>query len=150
MAFFARNYPEYLEEAKTIGARDPSKRIVFRSKSRWASADRHLGRLGALPIYLSANGAEGEVEYRAELCDVLLDPVPGSPKAERWLTDVLASTDYEKLWDESVTTLYAIRGCQMLSQPFPITRLIKLSNGEPISADFKYSYAIVRAIDDIK
>jgi hypothetical protein len=37
----------------------------------------------------------------------------------------------------------------MLKAPFPITRLVKLSDGKPISADFGYSYAIVRAVDDL-
>lgn len=150
VAVFSRNHGRYLEEARTKGTRDPRERIVFRAKARWATAERQIGRLGPLPIYLAAIGAAGKVEYVAELCDVLLDPAQGSPEAEGWLADVLPSTVSEGLWDPPASTLYAIRACRMLNQPFPITTLVKLSDGKPISADYGYSYAIVRAIDDLE
>jgi hypothetical protein len=81
---------------------------------------------------------------------VLLDPVPDSPEAKKWLADVLPETASEELWDPPVSTLYAIRGCRKLRQPFPITRLVKLSDRKPISADYGYCYAIVQAIDDVE
>jgi len=81
---------------------------------------------------------------------VLLDPVPGSPEAGRWLARVLPATRAEGLWDPPVSTLYEIRACRLLKQPFPLTKLVKLSDGKPISADYGYSYAIVRAIDDLE
>jgi hypothetical protein len=150
VAVFSRNHGRYLEEAATIGERDPSERIVFRARAKWATAERQIGRLGQLPIYLAAVGAAGEVEYLAELCDVLLDPVPGSPEAKEWLADVLPVTASEGLWDPPVKTLYAIRACRTLKQPLPITRLVKLLDGKPISADYGYSYAIVQAIADLE
>ncbi|MEO5577217.1 MAG: hypothetical protein ABIR67_15300 [Gaiellaceae bacterium] len=150
VAVFSRNHRDYLEEAKTIGARDPSERVVFRAKAKWATAERAIGRLGPIPIYLAAIGAAGQVEYEAKLCEVLLDPVAGSPEADEWLDHVLEATASEGLWDPPVSTLYAICACRTLKQPLPITRLVKLSDGEPISADYGYSYAIVRAIDDLE
>ena len=150
MAVFSRNHPDYLKEAETIGTRDPSERIVFRARAKWATAEREIGRLGALPIYLAAVGGAGQVEYRAELCEVLLDPVEGSPEAAKWLARVLPSTKSEGLWDPPVSTLYAIRDCRRLRHPFPITRLVKLSDEKPISADYGYSYAVVRAIDHLE
>ncbi len=36
-----------------------------------------------------------------------------------------------------------------LAQPFPITRLLRASDGKHISADYGYSYSVVRALDDI-
>ena len=48
-----------------------------------------------------------------------------------------------------VSTLYEIRSCRRLKHPFPFTRLVKLSDGKPISGDYGYSYSIVRAIDDV-
>jgi hypothetical protein len=86
----------------------------------------------------------------AELCDVLLNPVPGTAEAEKWLDDALPSTASEGLWDPPVKTLYAMRACRMLKQPFPITKLVKLSDGKPISADYGYSYSIVRAIHKLQ
>jgi hypothetical protein len=150
VAVFSRNHGVYLEEACEKGTEDPSERIVFRAKAKWATAERQIARLGPLPIYLAPIGGVGNIEYVAELCDVLLDPVPGSPEAEKWLDDVLPSTASEGLWHPPVSTLYAIRACRMLKQPFPMTRLVKLSDGKPISADYGYSYSIVRAVDDLK
>jgi len=147
VAVFSRNHRHYLEEAAT---RDSSAPIVFRAAARWATAEREISKLGALPIYLAAVGAAGQVEYAAALCGVLLDPVEGSSEAEKWLARVLSSTASEGLWDQSVKTLYAMRACRMLKQPFPITRLVKLADGKPISADYGYSYAIVRPIDDLE
>jgi hypothetical protein len=43
-----------------------------------------------------------------------------------------------------------MRARRMPKQSFPITRLVKLSDGEPIAAEYGYSYAVVRAIDDLK
>jgi hypothetical protein len=149
VAVFSRNHRMYLDEAVTIGTRDPSVSIVFRARARWRTAEREIGRLGALPIYLAAVGAEGQVEYAAELSEVLLDPVEGSPEAAKWLARVLPATASEGLWDPPVRTLYAMRACRLLGQPFPITRLVKMKDGKPISPDFGYSYAIVRAIDDL-
>ena len=148
-AVFSRNHRVYLDEAATIGERDPSLPIVFRARKRWATAERETARRGALPIYLAAVGAEGQVEYAAELSEVLINPVEGSPEAARWLARVLPATAAEGLWDPPARTLYTMRACRKLGQPFPITRLVKLSDGKPISADFGYSYAIVRAIDDL-
>jgi hypothetical protein len=47
VAVFSRNHRSYLEEATT---RDPSAPIVFRARAKWATAEREIGRLGALPI----------------------------------------------------------------------------------------------------
>jgi hypothetical protein len=149
VAVFSRNHGQYLEEACKKGAKDQGERIVFRARAKWATAERQIGKLGPLPIYLAAIGATGNVEYVSELCDVLLDPVPGSPEAKKWLNDVLLSTQEEDLWNPPAKTLFAIRACRKLKQPFPFTRLVKLSDGRPISANFHYSYAVVRAIDDL-
>lgn len=149
MAVFGRNHREYLEEATMIGTRDPSAPIVFRAQAKWATAEREIGRRGALPIYLAAVGGAGQVEYVAELSAVLLDPVEGTPEVDKWLARVLPSTRSEGLWDPPVSTLYEMRACRTLKHPFPLTRLVKLSDGKPISADYGYSYAIVRALDDL-
>lgn len=147
MAVFSRNHREYLDDAATT---DPSTPIVFRAQKRWTTVELEIGRRGVLPIYLSAVGAAGQVEYEAELCNVLLDPIAGSPEADEWLARVLPSTASEGLWDPPARTLYEMRACRRLKEPFPLTRLVKLSDGKPISADYGYSYVVVRAIDDLE
>jgi hypothetical protein len=152
VAIFSRNHREYLEEAATIGAREQSAPVVFRARANWVTAEREIGRLGPLPIYFAPIGGAGQVEYVAELSDVLLDPVEGTQETDEWLDRALRTTGSEGLWGEPgerpVSTLYEIRSCRRLKHPFPFTRLVKLSDGKPISADYGYSYSIVRAIDD--
>jgi hypothetical protein len=149
VAVFSRNHRAYLDEAVRIGAQSPNDEIVFRARAKWATADKAVSRSGVIPIYYSAVGSEGQVEYAAELCGVLINPVEGSPEESRWLSRVLPATASEGLWNPPARTLYEIRNCRALAQPFPITRLAKASDGKPISADYGYSYCVVRAVDDI-
>jgi hypothetical protein len=145
IAVFTRNHRRYLDKAVAISARNPTEMIVFRARTRWATALRELAAGGAMPIYMSRIGSEGMVEYVADLCDGELDPSPGDRRTETLLAQVLADTKEEGLWEEygGVGTLYAIRACRRLEEPFPITSLVKVSNGKPISADYGYSYSIV-------
>jgi hypothetical protein len=146
VAVFSRNHREYLDEATAVAKRDPSKRIVFRSRDGWATAGREVARVGPVAIYFSAAGAEGQVEYAAELCGVLRGPLKGSPETEKWLSQALPSTLAEGLWEPPAATLYAIRNCRKLRHPFPMTRLIKVSDQKPISPNYGYSYSVVRAL----
>jgi hypothetical protein len=148
VAVFTRNHRNYLEEAAKISAQDPRKLIVFRARSKWVTALREIPAGGSLPIYMAAIGGAGEVEYEAELCDGQTEPSRGDRKTEALLDLVLKSTKDEGLWEKygkTVETLYAIRACRRRSEPFPITSLVKFSDGRPISADYGYSYAIVRS-----
>ena len=120
---------------------------MFRAASKWVAAVREIPAGGSLPIYMAAIGGAGKVEYEAELCGGQIGPRRGDPNAEALLAMVLKSTKDEGLWEKSekaVRTLYAIRACRKRSKPFAITSLVKLSDGKPISADYGYSYAIVR------
>jgi hypothetical protein len=64
------------------------------------------------------------------------------------LERILESTKDEGLWEidgkPTLQTLYAITACRKLARPFPMTSLLKVSDGKPISADYGYSYTIVR------
>lgn len=150
VAVFARNHRSYLDEATKISARDPRATITFRARSTWATAERAMPLGGSLPIYMAAVGGAGQVEYEAELCRVQLDPQWGVPETEALLGDELPMTKAsgEGLWEEggkpTVRTLYAIRACRKLRTPFPMTSLTKLRDGKPISADYGYSYCVVR------
>ena len=147
IAVFTRNHRKYLEEAADVSARDPNRIIVFRARSKWVTALRAIPVGASLPIYMGAIGGTGEVEYEAELCDGQIGPRRGDSKTETLLASVLKSTAEEGLWEKNgkaAETLYAIRACRRRSRPFPITSLVKVSDGQPISPDYGYSYAIVR------
>jgi hypothetical protein len=141
LAVFSRNHRPYLEEA---AARSPKTPTVFRARATWATAERAVARFGVLPIYFAPVGAEGQVEYVADLCGVLLNPVERSQEAAKWLSRVRPATASEGLWDPPVETLYEIRACRVLAKPFPMTKLVKASDGKPISPNYGYSYSVVR------
>lgn len=57
----------------------------------------------------------------------------------------------EGLWETTrtkgrVRTLYAITDCKRLNRPFPIARLVKISDGAPLSSGYRYSYSVVRPV----
>jgi len=92
------------------------------------------------------------VEYEAELVRVHLNPHRGDPPTEELLDFCLKSTKEKKeesLWEKegkpTVKTLYAIRGCRNLAEPFPFTHLIKISDEMPIDENYHRGYTIVHA-----
>jgi len=145
-AIFARNHRHYLDEAVEVAKSDPGRLITFRSATRWASAHEALELQPALDIYFAVVGAGPQVEYQASLVRVLLDPKYDDDETETLLRLSLQSTAQEGLWeqyDQRVETLYAIKACRQLDEPFSITSLVKLSNQSPISGNYGYSYSVV-------
>ena len=76
------------------------------------------------------------VEYVADLYDVLLEPQRGQPLTEELLKLTTKSTAGESLWKHykgpHVQTLYVVSDVRKLKQPFPMTKLVKISDNEPI------------------
>lgn len=143
-AVFARNHREYMDYAVQVGKLDPRSQVTFRSQQPWSGAEKLLKMHDDLPIYFGVVGGAQEVLYKAFLRQVLLNPIPGDEKTNQFLQVVPPSTVNEGLWDGKVKTLYTISGCHLLESSFPITSLIKLSDGEPIAPNFKYSYSLVK------
>ena len=132
-AVFARNHRVHLDEAVAVCVVDPSRQVTFRASTTWASAERAVVGGPPVPIYIAAVGGPGTIEYVAELCDLQTQSHRGDPKTERLLKLWTNSTKDEGLWekyDKRVRTLY-------------ISRLVKAADGKPLSAGFKYSYALV-------
>ncbi len=145
-AVFARNHRRHLDEAVALCRADLNRQITFRASSTWASAARAVANGTAVPIYIAAVGSPGAVGYVAELIEVQTHPHRGDPTTERLLKWYTNSTKDEGLWekyDKRVETLYTIRKCRRLQRPFPMSRLVKASDGTVMSADFRYSYALV-------
>lgn len=148
IAIFSRNHREYVDEAVAISSADPQTRIVFRAKTTWVSAMLALAAKRPRPLYIAPIGGAGFVEYIAELHDVLLNPQRGKPDTEKLLHMALSSTREEELWEDEhhvpqCKTLYAISHCRRLEHPFPLTYLVKIADGKPISKDYGYSYSVV-------
>jgi hypothetical protein len=150
LAVFTRNHQIYLDEAVRRSAQDPQATTTFRARSPWVKAHRELPLGGSLPIYMAVIDGGGQVEYEGELCHVQLDPRRGAPETEALLENEpsLTKAESEGLWERAgkpmVRTLYAVRNCRRLARSFPMTSLVKLSDGKPISADYQRAYVVVR------
>jgi len=135
-----------LEEATDVAQSDPTRLITFRSSGHWTSAVKALGTYNTIPIYFAVIQEGVQIAFEADLVSVYLNPDPEDPATERVLGFSLPSTADEGLWenyDSPVRSLYMIKRCRKLPQPFPMMKLVKVSNDEPIASNFGYSYAIV-------
>ncbi len=151
IAIFARNHRKYLDSAARRNAHEPERFTTFRASTLWKSA-HHANQLhGTLEIYLSAIGGEKLVEYKAMLHRVKLHPAQGENDTETLLAFELDETKGEGLWEKygaKVDTLYVLTHCIRLREPFPMTRLVKISDDKPISEDYGYSYCLVYSHQD--
>jgi len=144
LAVFSRNHAHYLKEASRL-KRD--QRVTFRSKVRWVSVAAAVNRSGApRQIYFCEIDRGSQVRYQADLVQVQVDPSRKSAVTIALLKHVLKSTKPEKLWDDSVQTLYVISNCRKLKKPFPQTRLRRQDSNRPLSKDYIRSYALVHEL----
>ncbi len=151
IAVFARNHSEYLKEAVSLCQADASRRVTLRAANKWKAAADAVSAGSSIPIYFSAIGSDGVVEYAAELTDVQIYPSRGDQTTEALLALCGTLTVSEGLWEGSksgkrVTTLFAISGCRRLVLPVPLTALIKISDGTPISASYSRAYVLVEPL----
>ncbi len=140
IAVFARNWPDYLEEAVALTGRSRDTRRTYQSKQRWVSAAAALSTVGPRVIYFAEIEGDSEITHIAELVEVLVDPTPRSRATRRLLAD-RGLTKGEPLWGK---TLYAIRSCWPLDKPFSMSKLRLASDGQRLSRDYRYSYALVK------
>ncbi len=146
VAVFARNHRHYLDEAISRNTARPERFTTFRSSRRWAGAHTANVEHGTLTIYFAPVGGDKGIEYTAILHQVHLDPAVDDPITQEVLACELESTRAEGLWEQlgqKVQTLYTISHCERIDRPFPITELIKASDGTPISQKYGYSYSLV-------
>lgn len=150
VAVFVRNHVHYLERACQISAEDPSRPVTFRSSKKWAAAKKALDEQVVVRAYLSPTGGDGQVTFSAMIKNIVLDPRKGDADTDRALANQLPETVNEDLWaqdDGPVKTLYEVSHCKRLSSPFPMTQLLKRSDGKPISENYGYSYVPVHRLE---
>lgn len=147
IAVFARNHLQYLEFAAAVAESDAERWVTFRSKKSWAGAGKALLKQGRVAVFFAVVG-EQTVQFKANLQEVLLQPRAEDQSAQRLLRLAPPATEREGLWGNEVETLYAISGCFRLESPFPLSRLLKASDHSPLSADFRYSYALADEVLD--
>jgi len=134
---FARNHIKYLNRAC-------GKRALFRSQRRWVGARELLAADGAASIYLCPIPGDGLIHFAGKLVAVEIDPSEASMSAllEKTKARNVAPKE-EALWNGACQTLYVVE-IEPLTEPFPMTELVKLNDGQPLSADYGYSYSLVR------
>lgn len=145
VAVFTRNHPQHLERAARMTAGDA---VVFRSRVRWASAEEAVEKQGRVEVYIAPMDGANEVQYVASLVRVFLDPSATDPEVADYLDANPAANPGEEVWENTgvpAQTLYVLRSCRRLPLAVPVSDLIK-RDGEPISPDYAYSYAIVREL----
>lgn len=150
LGVFTRNHGRYMEEAFEISRHDPSRLVTFRARTEWASALSALD--GGRPViaYIAVVDQGPSIRYIARLGRVILKPRIGQPETDHLLDLCAPSASKEKegLWNDgskSVQTLYAISHVGEAAEPFPMTALHKVSDDQPISPDYGYSYTVVHA-----
>lgn len=146
VAVFARNHSPYLKAAALRNKNRPEQFTTFRASSKWTAALHANQAHGAIRIYFAVIGAGTNVEYEALIHRIKLNPRKGERETEDLLRFELEETKGEGLWEnhtKKVNTLYVITHCRRLASPFPMMWLIKVSDDEPISQDYGYSYSLV-------
>lgn len=138
-AIFTRNYRQHIA---TIGDRG-----VFRSSMRWARPERALKKGDIVDVYIAPVDGNGEIEFRARLTNVKLEPSRNDPDVIEMLKNTPSSTEGEGLWEGDVATLYELTDIQKVEPSFHFTQLRKLDGGDNIDPDYSRSYCIVQAID---
>lgn len=143
---FTRNHHKYLHEATALSSADPALLITFRSSVAWSRAAAALENHSTIPVYFAVIGHGPEVRYTADLVLIGLNPRQTDLDTERLLHRALPSTKGERLWEDQasrVRTLYVIKRCRRTAHSFPMTQLVKVSDGAPISSKYGYSYSVV-------
>jgi hypothetical protein len=148
LAVFTRNHQRHLDEALRVSSGEPDRLIPFRGVSRWSSAAQALQKHCPIDIYFAVVDSGSLVRYAAKLQRVIVDPQRGQAETEQLLNLSTSTTRDEGLWENTgkpAGTLYAINRLERIPQAFPMTELIKVSDDQPISADYGYSYTLVYA-----
>jgi hypothetical protein len=145
-AVFTRNHIEHLRRAAQISAAYPTALVVFRSQVRWSGAREALAEQGSVTLYIATVGGGDWVEYIGELVELHLDPKDSDPRVAELLRAPSATNSNEGLWGYAggVQSLYVMRRCQLLDNPFRMSELVKVKDGIPPSPDYGYSYSLVR------
>jgi hypothetical protein len=147
LAVFTRNHERHLDEAFRVSSAEPDRLIPFRGVSRWSSAAQAIQHR-PIDIYFAVVDAGPLVQYAAKLQRVIVDPQRGQPETEQLLDLSTSTTRDEGIWETTgkpAGTLYAINHLERVPQPFSMTELTKVSDDQPISPDYGYSYTLVYA-----
>lgn len=138
LAVLTRNYRVYLDQAIQVGGP-----VTFCSNMRWTSAYAVLTAGRPVIVYIVPEGGTGQVEYEGRIETILLVPFTDSVTLENLLVKSMDAAARAGLESGSIETIYSIVGLRKLTEPFPQTKLLKISDGKPVSEKYIRSYCLV-------
>lgn len=140
-AVFTRNFQVRLDDAVRLET------VTHRANKPWRSARIGIEVHGELPIYIKSRDAERNVvTHVGTLEDVVVYPTENPEKATR-LREHVADRDTWSEHFDGADTLYLLRDCRELEDPFPFTELRKIVDGEPLPPSYSRQPAYVYQID---
>jgi len=142
LAVLTRNYRNYLDKA--IQAGGP---VTFCSNMRWTSAHAALTAGRPVIVYIVPEGGTGQVEYEGKIETILLAPFTDPVTLENLLAKVNDDAAHAGIDSGSIETIYSIVDLHKLAEPFPQTKLLKLSDGKPVSENYIRSYCLVAPME---
>lgn len=77
------------------------------------------------------------------LTDIASNLDPDDPRADKFRKHISEEDTYGEYHDEIDTTVYIVENVVRLSDPFPMTELRKVENGEPIKENFQWPLSYV-------
>ncbi len=119
---------------------------MFRSKLHWAGAAELLRRHDEVLVFVAPVDGGQDITYAGRLHKVVLDPSLSDLEALIAEGVVDPTTTGEGIWGGDCKTMSVVE-LEELREPFPMTQLVKLSDGQPLSADYGYGYSLVRGPD---
>lgn len=140
-AIFTRNFPQRLEDAVR------SEKVTHRARKTWRAAAIGIEHHGDLPAYIKSRDVEEDVVTHTGVIEHVVVDVEDNPDKVEKLREFVADRD---TWDEHIDdtkTLYLLRNCQKLDEPFPYTNLRKIKNGEPLPESYSRQPAYVYKVD---
>jgi len=146
----------------------PDDLVCFSSAKNWASAARMVKRFGAIPVLfrdINDETSPAGCTFIADLVEVVFArSFPGEAEHRAWLLEhywlqkqmylAKKKPDSEFIKNEidsyrNRTTHYIVRGVRRIKR-IPLTSLMKVSDGQPLSSEYRYGYAICEFLGNIE
>jgi hypothetical protein len=138
IGILTKNYIDHLDKAIESCAS-----VTFCSHVRWVAATDAFSKGEIVELYFVVDGGTGIVKYQGRLSDILLDPVQGTSAVDKLLANAADEDASEGLQNGVIKTLYTVSNLRKLQESFSQTKLLKRSDGKPVSEAYDRAYCIV-------
>lgn len=140
-AVFTRNFSIRIEDAVSM------EKVTHRARKTWRAGAIGIKHHGELPAYIKSRDVDENLVTHAGVIENIVVDVEDNPDEVAKLREYVAERD---TWDEHIDdtkTLYLLRDCQELDEPFSFTQLRKIKNGERLPESYSRQPAYVYQLD---